>query len=329
MEGGKGFGGFRLYRSWAQLKRQTLTEKLKELKVRTENLRYKDDKELDNIIRKTKMYVEKLFPMKPTYASEIDAIKFKPSYYVSGMGDQSYRESWTSGQQKLINFLDTRIEEKAIEPKAQPKSNHEPKIIEKIVTVQDNNRIDELTQENNALRKSKSLWNKINWAIFIPSLLTILGGAFILGVYIGKAKFDTEKLELFERNKFLENQNDSLIKDVQLAELKIQSLVKLITEDQIEKPLFPLKVEIPFLFPTSIFDGEVLITAKNAYGDKATIEFKGIKGLSTSSSGTFDSLKIEVLKGDKFYFKSEKENVYSVNVLSSSVNVDLEILERK
>ena len=306
-----------------------MTEKLKELKVRAENLRYKDDKELDDIIRKTKMYVEILFPMKLTYAFEIDAIKFEPSYYVSGMGEQSYRESWTSGQQKLINFLDTRIEEKTLEPKAQPRSSHEPKIIEKIVTIQDNSRIDELTQENNALRRSKSLWNRINWSIFIPSLLTVLGGAFILGVYIGKAEFDTEKLELFERNKFLESQNDSLRKEVQLADLKIQRLIKLIPEDHVEKPLFPLKVEISFLSPTSIFDGEVLITAKDAYSDKATIEFKGIKGLSTNSSGPFDSLKIEVLKGDRIYFKSEKENVYSVNVLSSSVDVKLEILERK
>jgi hypothetical protein len=306
-----------------------LIEKLKELKRRTENLPYKDEKELDDIIRKTKMYVEKLFPMKPTYSSEITLIKFKPSFFVSGMGEQPYRESWTSGQQKLINFLDTRIEEKALELKAQPKTNPEPKVIEKIVMVQDNSRIDELTQENAALRRSKSLWNKINWAIFIPILLTVLGGAFVLGIYIGKAQFDREKLELFEKNKVLESQNDSLKNEINSANEKIQNLVKLVPEDIVKEPMFPLEVEISFISPTSIFDGEILITAREDISDKAILVFKGIMGLSRSLSDSFDGLEIKVEKGDRFYFKSELGNIYTVNVLSSNVDVDLEIIERK
>jgi hypothetical protein len=306
-----------------------LIEKLEELKSRAESLNYKDEKELDDIIRKTKMYVEKLFPMKPTYESDIVAIKFKPSFYVTGMGDQPYRDSWKNGKQKLINFLDTRIEEKNLELTSKPKTKSEPRIIEKIVTVQDNTRIDELTQENNALRRSKSLWNKINWGIFIPSILTALGGAFFLGNLIGNAKFDTEKLELFENNRLLEKKNDSLIKKLDLANNKIQNLTKLIPEDLTNKSLFPLKIDISFLSPTSIFEGEILITAKDEIGEKAVVEFKGIKGVSKTASGTFDSQIIEVFKGDRFYFKSEKDNLYSVNVLSSSVDVELEIIEKK
>jgi hypothetical protein len=306
-----------------------LIEKLEELKSRAESLNYKDEKELDDIIRKTKMYVEKLFPMKFTYQSDIDSIKFKPSFYVSGMGDQPYRDSWSSGKQKLINFLDTRIEEKTIEPKPKPKTVSEPRIIEKIVTVQDNSRIDELTQENNELRKSKSLWNKINWGIFIPSLLTVLGGAFYLGNLIGNARFDTEKLEIFENNNLLEKKNDSLTKELDSANSKIQNLTKLIPEDLTNNSLFPLKIDISFLSPSSIFEGEILITAKDEIGEKASLEFKGIKGVSKSANGTFDSQTIEIVKGDRFYLKSEKGNLYSVNVLSSLVDVELEIIEKK
>lgn len=154
----------------ANYKKTNLIDKLRELKTRAENLRYKDDQELDDIVRKTKMYVDKMFPMKPTYQSDVDFIMFKPSFLVSGMGEQPYRDSWNSGQQKLINLLDTRIEEKELEINNRPKisqENNETRLIEKIVTVQDSTRIEELIQENTELRKSKSLWSRINWAIFL------------------------------------------------------------------------------------------------------------------------------------------------------------------
>jgi hypothetical protein len=274
-----------------------------------------------------------MFPMKPTYQSDVDFIKFKPSFYVSGMGDQPYRDSWNSGQKKLINFLDTRIDEKELELKNKPKTNQEkiePRVIEKIVTVQDNTRIDELTQENTELRKSKSLWNRINWAIFIPSILTALGGAFLLGIYIGKAQFDTEKLELYQKNQTLESRNDSLTKELDTAMVKIQNLTKLIPEDFVAEPLFPMKIEISYSSPTSIFNGEILVTASKEYSDKAILEFKGVMGVSKEISKPYDSLKIEVEQGDRFYFKSEKEMTYAVNVLStSSIDVDIEIIEKK
>lgn len=72
-----------------------------------------------------------------------------------------------------------------------------------------------------------------------------------------------------------------------------------------------MKIDISFLSPTSIFEEEILITAKNEIGDKALIEFKGIEGISESA------------KGDRFYFKSDKDIIYSVNVLSISNDVEL------
>ncbi len=306
-----------------------MTQKLDELKSRAINLNYKDDKELDDIIRKTKMYVEKLFPTKFTYSPEIDSIKFKPSFFVSGMGEQPYRDSWLKGQQELINFLDTRIEEIKLEQVEKPQKKLKPQVIEKIVTVQDNNRIDQLTQENNALRKSKSLWNRINWGILIPILLTIVGGAYYFGYQNGKSQFDLEKLELFEANKKYVFQIDSIKHELVSSNTKIQELINLIPEDFSKTSQFPLDVLISFLSPTPIFEGEILITAKDNYEDHAILDFKGIKGLSENVNGKFENLEIEVKQGDRFYFKSEKDNIYSVNVISSSVDVDLEIIEKK
>jgi hypothetical protein len=307
-------------------------DKLKELKSRAKNLRYKDEKELDDIIRKTIMYVDQIFPKKPMYQSEINFINFKPSFFISGMGEQPYIDSWNSGQQKLINFLDTRIEEKELDLKTNTKIEQkyiEPRIIEKIVTVQDNTRIKELIQENTELRKSKSLWNRINWAIFISGILTALGGAFVLGNYVGKAQFDTEKLELFQKNQILDNRNDSLNKEIGIANDKINNLVKLIPKENIAEKLFPLNVQISFSSPKSIIDGQILVTAKKEFNGNALLEFKGINGITTDLSKPFDILDIQVKKGDRFYLKSESNSIYIVNVLSTLISIDIEIIEKK
>lgn len=71
-----------------------MIDKLKELKQRTERLSYNDKKELDDIQRKTKLYIEKAFPNKFTYSGEVDRISFFPSFYVSGMGSEPYIKSW-------------------------------------------------------------------------------------------------------------------------------------------------------------------------------------------------------------------------------------------
>ncbi|MEO1033696.1 MAG: hypothetical protein AAFX55_20090, partial [Bacteroidota bacterium] len=137
------------------------------------------------------------------------------------------------------------------------------------------------------------------------------------------------KLEIFENNRLLEKKNDSLIKKLDSSKITIRNLSKLIPEDLTNNSVFPLKIDVSFLSPTSIFEGEILITAKDGIGEKALIEFKGIKGVSKIAGGTFDKKNIEVEKGDRFYLKSEKDNIYSVNVLSSSIGVELEIIEKK
>jgi hypothetical protein len=197
-------------------------EKLQELKTRTERLSYNDKKELDDIQRKTKLYLEKIFTQKFTYPSEVDRISFYPSFYVSGMGNQPYYNSWKQGKEELINLLDTRIEEAKLvisKPKVETENF---KLVEKVIQVEDYKRINELTQELNAVKSKKSLWERINYFALVSIILTILGGAFFLGKYFGENRFDQQKIDLLFENKDLANKTDSLSNE--LEKLKLQNL---------------------------------------------------------------------------------------------------------
>ncbi len=199
-----------------------MIEKLQELKTRTERLSYNDKKELDDIQRKTKLYLEKIFTQKFTYPSEVDRISFYPSFYVSGMGNQPYYNSWKQGKEELINLLDTRIEEAKLvisKPKVETENF---KLVEKVIQVEDYKRINELTQELNAVKSKKSLWERINYFALVSIILTILGGAFFLGKYFGENRFDQQKIDLLFENKDLANKTDSLSNE--LEKLKLQNL---------------------------------------------------------------------------------------------------------
>ena len=194
-----------------------MINKLEELKSRTENLIYKDQKELDDIKRKAKLYLEQLFPSKFTYQGEVDKITFFPSYWVDGMGNQPYIDSWNKGKGELVNLIDTRIEEARIMT-----SNHKEeniKIVERVIQIIDNKRIEELTQELDALKGSKNLWQRINYAALASIFLTLISGAFFLGKYFGENKFDQQKIDLLFENKELVRKQDSLT----IKEKKTQS----------------------------------------------------------------------------------------------------------
>ena len=84
-------------------------ENLGLLHNRAQNLNYNDRKELDDIIQKSKMYINSYFPLKPTYALEVEHINFKPLYVNSYTGGENYEKAWEEGKNKLVNLLDTRI----------------------------------------------------------------------------------------------------------------------------------------------------------------------------------------------------------------------------
>jgi len=201
-----------------------MIEKLEELKIRAENLNYKDKKELDDIQRKSKLYLEQLFPNKFTYLGEVDKITFFPSFWVDGMGDKPYLESWNKGKEQLVNLLDTRIEEAKIITSNPEEEN--VKIVEKIIQVVDNKRIEELTQELGALKGSKNLWNRINYVTLVSIVISIVSGAFFLGKYFGENKFDQQKIDLLFENKELLKKQDSLSRKVERVKTDTISKIK-------------------------------------------------------------------------------------------------------
>lgn len=202
-----------------------MVEKLEELKGRTQRIIYNNKKELDDIQRKSKLYLEKIFPQKFTYPGEIDRISFFPSFYVSGMGNQPYYDSWNQGKEELINLLDTRIEEAklaALKPKIETPT---VKVVEKVVHVEDYKRINELTQELNTVKAKKSLWGRINYFALGGIILTLLGGSFFLGKYFGENRFDQEKIDLLFENKDLIQKNDSLYKNLESLKKEVSNPV--------------------------------------------------------------------------------------------------------
>jgi hypothetical protein len=173
-------------------------EKILELKKRAEQLNYNDKKELDDLQRKSKMCVEHLFPLKPTYKTEVDTINFYPSFWVDGMGSKVYTDAWENGKQELINYLDTRIEEAKLNIEH---TNSIPK-----------ERVKELEGQVSRLVGKHRLWKKIDLSIFVTVAIAVIGGTFALGYYLGNNHFDKEKLELYNENQRLKVIQDSLSK---------------------------------------------------------------------------------------------------------------------
>jgi hypothetical protein len=198
-----------------------MIEKLEELKTRTQKLNYNDNKELDDIQRKTKLYIEKLFPDKFTYSGEVDRISFSPSFFISGMGDQPYFDSWKRGKEELINLLDTRIEEAKLNANKPKEDAQNVRVVEKVVHIEDYKRINDLTQELNAVKAKKSLWERINYFALGGIIFSLIGGAFFFGKYFGENRFDKEKIDLLFENKELIQKKDSLVKSIELNKLEL------------------------------------------------------------------------------------------------------------
>jgi hypothetical protein len=192
-----------------------MIQKLEELKIRAEKLIYKDQKELDDIQRKVKLYLEKMFPNKFTYQGEVDKITFFPSFWIDSMGSQPYIDAWNKGKGELVNLLDTRIEEAKL--LVSNSKEEGVNVVERVIQVVDNKRIEELTQELDAVKGSKSLWQRINYFALGTIILTLISGAFFLGKYFGENKFDQQKIDLLFENKELLRKQDSLTRKVELV----------------------------------------------------------------------------------------------------------------
>lgn len=178
----------------------------------------------------------------------------------------------------------------------------------------------EKNQLSSSYTKGYSNGEKIS---IISVICVFIGGAFFFGMFFGQNRFDKEKIELTDANKELKIKYDSISKvnNSLTTRVKEQETVKQPTD-------LITKVSISFLSPTSIFKGQILINAtRNSYG-KALLTFEGIIGVTAKEGGLFDKKEIEVTKGNRFYIKDENKKIWTVNVLGSSVSVDLEIIEK-
>ena len=91
--------------------------------------------------------------------------------------------------------------------------------------------------------------------------------------------------------------------------------------------LSPTKVEISYLTPSSIFEGNILIAANSKHSDQSILEFKGIEGISKEITGSYDNTVINVYEGDQFYFKYQ-DSTWMVNVFNIATGADIEIVKK-
>jgi hypothetical protein len=134
-------------------------EILKTQLERAKSLSYNDYDTLDDIVRKGKMTLENLMPTK-LYSIEIGQIKFSNHYIVS-MPESTYRKDWEKGQNKLINLLDTAIQDFEIQSKI-PKTEPREIIKERIIEIKDESEINTLKGEFRVYKQAVK-----NWSLFI------------------------------------------------------------------------------------------------------------------------------------------------------------------
>ena len=89
----------------------TELELLEGLRSQVEALQFKDEKALDSCRRRTEMLARRLFGDESRYIKDLEHIRFHPMVYTSSMTDEDYRPIWSSGKNRLLNLVNTMVEE--------------------------------------------------------------------------------------------------------------------------------------------------------------------------------------------------------------------------
>lgn len=196
-----------------------LKEKFIKLLERLKSIKRDDNAELDDIINKIRLYLDKAFPSKTIYHVHLGNISLKipPRQFINN--DIDY---WEKGKRELINFINTRIEELEI-MEANQKSD--------IVKTEDTSQIESLSKELDKCKKRKNLWERINWFLLLPIIFSSIVGAFYFGKDFGSNKFDSEKNTLSKNNETLQ---DSLKTTKQILKNTQNELI-LLKQNLIEK----------------------------------------------------------------------------------------------
>ena len=109
----------------------TSNKLLSEIKPQVVSLNYKDYDGIDAIRKKLEMYIGKIFGMASHYKDILKKISLSPSISFGGMSESVYHESWESGKKKIINLIDTMLEDISLTELDKSVNNETPVTVEK------------------------------------------------------------------------------------------------------------------------------------------------------------------------------------------------------
>lgn len=92
-------------------KMKTAKELFANLSEELENLAHRSDNGLDGILKKAKLYINKVFGHVSPYLSELKEIRFYPEIYELEGDPNAYTTYWNNGIARLSNLLDTMYED--------------------------------------------------------------------------------------------------------------------------------------------------------------------------------------------------------------------------
>ena len=84
-------------------------KEIQDFMIRVESLTYKDHDRLEDFLEKLKTLIARIFGEGSSYIDQVIKIRFKPASFFSS--EMDYLKSFLKGQQDLINFLKTILDD--------------------------------------------------------------------------------------------------------------------------------------------------------------------------------------------------------------------------
>lgn len=171
---------------------------------------------------KVKVYLENILGVKAiTYHSSIDKLQ-------SNLRVATDEKSFRFFQSKIIEFLNNRIEECEIEisqrRQIEESKNKGQKIVQHVLVDKYHElkpAYDKLVTDYNALKKSKRLWNRLNWGTWLTLIGLAMSGVSWLTYHFTNNRYDKEKIQL-ERN------NDELRRELESSQTYLEDSIKVL-----------------------------------------------------------------------------------------------------
>lgn len=118
----------------------TSNKLLNEIRPQVVSLKYNDHDGIDAIRKKLEMYIGKIFGMASSYKDTLKKISLGPTISYGGMPESVYYESWESGKKKIVNLIDTMLEDISLS-ELESSSNNKQLVAVAVGEVKQNNNI--------------------------------------------------------------------------------------------------------------------------------------------------------------------------------------------